>query len=90
MRNNDPLRRKRLPGCKVCVLELKWRTKVEASSFEIRADIFSCRKKYAIPVNVNFTDSLQYLFSKIPSLSEMPRIATVRQVLQQMIERIQR
>ena len=40
-------------------------------------------------LEVNLTEPLQYLFSKIQSHSEMLHFATVTQALQQMIERIQ-
>ena len=55
---------------------------------ELRADIFSCRNNSAIRVDANMTEPLQYLFLKIPSLIEMPHIATVMQARKQMIERI--
>ena len=89
MRNNDPLKRKRLPGCKTCVTELECGTKIETRFMEIRADIFSCRNDTAIRIDVNLTDPLQHLFSKIPSLNEMPHISTITQAREQMIEKVQ-
>ena len=63
--------------------------KVETRFMENRADIFSCRKNSETQLEVNLTEPLQYLFSKIQSHSEMLHFATVTQALQQMIERIQ-
>ena len=89
MRNNDPLKRKHLPGCKTCVIELECGTKIETRFMKIRADIFSCRNDTAIRIDVNLTDPLQHLFSKIPSLNEMPHISTITQAREQMIEKVQ-
>ena len=92
MRNTDPLKRKRLPGCKTCVIELECDTKIETRFMEIRADIISCRNDTAIRIDVNLTDPLQHLFSKIPSLN---RDAThfenfvITQTREQMIEKVQ-
>ena len=88
MRNNDPLKRKRLSGCKTCVIELECDTKIETRVMEIRADIF-CSNDTALRIDVILTDPLQHLFSKIPSLNEMPHISTITQAREQMIEKVQ-
>ena len=88
MKNNDPLRLKRLPGCKTCVIELQCGTKIETIFMELRADMFSCRNGTAVRIDVNLTDPL-HLFSKIPSLNEMPHISTLTQAREQVIEKVQ-
>ena len=89
MRDTNPLNRKRLDGCKACVIELECGTKVETRFIEIRADMVSCRNDSVMRVDVNLTEPLRYLFSKIPSLNEMPHIATESQARQQIIEKFQ-
>ena len=89
MSNNDPLKRKRLPGCKTCVIELECGTNFEKRFMEIRADIFSCRNDTATRIDVNLTDPLQHFFSKITSRNEMPHISTITQAREQMIEKVQ-
>ena len=56
---------------------------------ELRADMFSCRNDSAVRIDVNLTDPLQHLFSKIPSLNEMPHISTLTQAREQVIEKVQ-
>ena len=56
---------------------------------EIRADMVSCRNDSVMRVDVNLKEPLHYLFSKIPSLNEMPHIATESQARQQIIEKVQ-
>ena len=89
MKNIDPLKRKRLPGCKTCVIELQCGTKTETQFMELRADMFSCRNDSAVRIDVNLTDPLQHLLSKIPSLNEMPHISTLTQGREQVIEKVQ-
>ena len=89
MKNNDPRRRKRLPGCKTCVIELQCGTKIETRIMELRADMFSCRHDTAVRIDVNRTDLLENLFSKIPSLNEMPHISTLTKAIEQVIGKVQ-
>ena len=89
MKNNDPLRRKTLPGSKTCGLELQYGTKIETRFIELRADMFSCRNNPAVRIDVKLTDPLQHLFSKIPALNEMPHISTLTQAREQVIEKVQ-
>ena len=88
MRDTNPLNRKRLDGCKACVIELECGTKIE-TFMEIRADMVSCRNDSVMRVDVNLAEPLRYLFSKIPSPNEMPHIATESQARQQIIEKVQ-
>ena len=88
MKNNDPLRRKRLPGCTTCVIELQCGTKIETRFMELRADMFSCRNDTAVRIDVNLTDPLQLLCKK-SSLNEMPHISTLTQAREQVIEKVQ-
>ena len=53
---------------------------------ELRADMFSCRNDAAVRIDVNITDLLQHLFSKIPSMNEMPQISTFTQAREQVNE----
>ena len=89
MRNNGPLKRKRLPGCKNCVIELECGTKIETRFMEIGADMFSLCNDTAIRIDVNLTYPSQHLFSKFPSLIEMPHVSTITQAREQMIEKVQ-
>ena len=89
MKNNDPLKRQRLPGCKTCVIELQCGTKIETRFMELRADMFSCRNDSAVRIDGNLTDPLQHLFSKILSLNKMPHISTLTQAREQVIEKVQ-
>ena len=89
MRNNDPLKRKRLPGCKTCVIELECGNKIETRFVELRADMISCRNDAAFRMDVILTDPLQHLFSNIPSLNEIPYISTITEAREQMTEKIQ-
>ena len=89
MKNNDTLRGKRLPGCKTCVIELQCGTNIETRFMELRAHMFSCSNDTAVGIDVNLTDPLQPLFSKIPSLNEMPHISTLTQAREEVIEKVQ-
>ena len=60
MRNNDRLKKKRLPGCKTCVVESECGTKIKTRFMEIRADLFR-RIDTAITIDINLTDLLQNL-----------------------------
>ena len=62
MKNNDPLKQKRLPGCETCVLELKCETKKEPKFMKLRAEMFSCGYDTAVMVDFNLTDPLEHLF----------------------------
>ena len=87
MRDTNPFNRKRLDGSKACVIELECGTKIETRFIEIRADMLSCRNYSVMRVDVNLTEPLRYLFSKIRSLNEMPHIATESQARQQIIKK---
>ena len=52
LKNTDHLKRTKLPGCQVCVLELKCGTKIKTSSMELRADMFSCKNDSAIKIDI--------------------------------------
>ena len=87
MRDTNPLNRKSLHGCKACVIELECGTIIETRFMEISADMESCRNDSVMRVDVNLTEPLRSLFSKIPSLNEMPHIATESQARQQILKK---
>ena len=89
MRDTNPLNRKKLDGCKACVMELECGTKIETRLIEISADMASCKNDSIMRVDVKLTKHLRYLFSKVSSLNEMPHIATESQACQQIIEKVQ-
>ena len=88
MRKINPLKEKRLPGCKTCVNESECGTEIETRSIEIRADMISCCNDTEIRYDFNLTDCVQHLLSKFPSLNDMPHILTTTQAHEQMIEEI--
>ena len=51
--------------------------------------MFSCRNDTAVRIDVNLTDPLKHLFSKVPALNEMPHISTLTQAREQVIEKVQ-
>ena len=89
LKNTDHLKRTKLPGCQVCVLELKCGTKIETSSMELRADMFSCKNDSAIKIDIKLADPLQHLFSKLPDLAEFPHISSMSEVRRQIVEQVQ-
>ena len=89
LKNTDHLKRTKLPGCQVCVLELKCGTKIETSSMELRADMFSCKNDSAIKIDIKIADPLQHLFSKLPDLAELPHISSMSEARRQIVEQVQ-
>ena len=61
MNDTNPLIRKRLDGCKACVIELECGTKIETQFMEIRADMVSSRNDSVMRVDENLTEPLRYL-----------------------------
>ena len=70
LKNTHHLKRTKLAGCQVGVLELKCRTKLETSSMELRADMFPCKIESAIKIYIKLAEPLQHLFSKLPVLAD--------------------
>ena len=62
MKNNNHLKRKTVPGCTTCVIELQCGTKIETRFMELRAGMFSCRNDTAVRIDVNLADPLRLLF----------------------------
>ena len=87
MRKINPVKEKRLPGCKTCGIESECGTEIETRFIEIRADMISCCNDTAIRYDFNLRDCVQHLLSKFPSLNDMPHILTT-QAHEQMIEEI--
>ena len=88
LKNTDHLKRKKFPGCQECVLELKCRTKIDTSSMELRADMFSCKNDRAIKIDIKLADPLQHLFSKLQDLAKIPNISSMSDVRRQIIEQV--
>ena len=78
-----------MPGCQVCLIELKCGTKVSTSFLEIRADIFSCHNETDVKIHIELADPLKHPFDKLPDLSELPHISTLTEERQQIIEQVQ-
>ena len=78
-----------MPGCQVCLIELKCGTKISTSFLEIRADIFSCHNDTDVKIDIELADPLKHLFNKLPDLSELPHISTMTEARQQIIEQVQ-
>ena len=85
----DHLNKNKMPGCQVCLIELKCGTKISTSFLEIRADIFSCHNDTDVKIGIELADPLKHLFNKLPDLSELPHISTMTEARQQIIEQVQ-
>ena len=88
LKHKDHLKRTKLPGCQVCVLELKCGPKIEASSMELRADMFSCKNESAKKIDIKLADPLQHLFSKLPDLAELPHLSSTSEARRQIVEQV--
>ena len=86
MRNNDPLTRTKITGCRVCIIQLECGTKIETTYLEIRVDLFSRHNATITSLDINPTDQLKHLLSKI---SVIDNLETIAQARQQFIEDIQ-
>ena len=87
--NNDPLTRTKIAGCRVCIIQLECGTKIETTYLEIRVDLFSRHNATITRLDINPTDQLKHLLTKISEIDNLPHMETIAQARQQFIEDIQ-
>ena len=76
-------------GCQACVFTLNCGRELEGPNIHVRSDLSACRDVPALRIDVQLPDPIAHLFTKLPTLEDMPHIPTIEAARFHLIEDVE-